>query len=300
MAATQAESQQNDVNCEQVQSDQSRDRNVLQNGTGESVGRGLVGSDILVNPKTKSSSQNTLGVEMSQYRQESGAGPPILNSSGNGEPNESSTSVDNKTNTDNKTFTQNSDQCVVEQGYGKGSESSGQNLQGFGGLGFTARGNYHQDHGASNQVQNSSENNQSQNNPFSQFSSSQTMRHGYQGSKLIPTGSMNPTRPSSAGPNINTPSGNFPTQQQQRFQSGQTIPQQTGPTPTLNQLLQQSNPVHRYQNNFGDYRMPKVGEQGNVNVPYNQSSSSWTPNRPSYGPQQAATMPPVITVSVKL
>lgn len=48
----------------------------------------------------------------------------------------------------------------------------------------------------------------------------------------------------------------------QRFVSGQTISQPTGPTPTLNQLLQQSslqqssNPMHRYQNNYGHPEQP--------------------------------------------
>lgn len=44
------------------------------------------------------------------------------------------------------------------------------------------------------------------------------------------------------------PSSQFP---QQRFVSGQTISQPTGPTPTLNQLLQSANPMQRYQNSYG-------------------------------------------------
>lgn len=55
MAATQAESQQNEVNCEQVQQDQPPDLSnaVLQNGTEKNGGRGIVGSDSIINNKNK-------------------------------------------------------------------------------------------------------------------------------------------------------------------------------------------------------------------------------------------------------
>ncbi|XP_069695938.1 trithorax group protein osa isoform X4 [Periplaneta americana] len=291
MAATQAESQQNEVNREQVQQDQPPDlsNTVLQNGTEKNGGRGIVGSDSIVNTKTKSPGQNSLAVEMSQYRQESGAGPPIHNSSGNSDQNTNNSGVDSsKLNSDGKSFVQNSEQSAgSEQNYGKGSDS-GQNMQGFG-LGFTARGNYHPDqHGAGNPVQNSADSsNLHQNHPFSQFSA-QNMRHGFPSSKPMPGSPMVPPRPPSTGPNMNVPSGGFSAHTQpQRFLSGQTISQPTGPTPTLNQLLQSSNPAHRYQNSYGEFGMQKSGEQGSGNMPYNQS---WPPQRPlgSYSPQQVA------------
>lgn len=64
-------------------------------------------------------------------------------------------------------------------------------------------------------------------------------------------------------------SGAFP--QQQRFLSGQSISQPTGPTPTLNQLLQSSNPMHRYQNSYGHSEQPY--------------SQAWPPQKPlaAYG-----------------
>ncbi|XP_049844222.1 trithorax group protein osa-like isoform X5 [Schistocerca gregaria] len=307
MAATQAGSQQNEVKREQVQNDQPPDlsNSVLQNGTEKNGGRGITGSDSLVSTKTKASGQNSLAVEMSQYRQESGTGPPIHNSSGNGEQNSGVSSVDNnKVNTDSKSFASSAEQCVIsDPTYGKGSDNNSQNLQSFG-LGFSARGNYHPDqHGASNTVQNSSDTSSLQQNPFSQFNTQ--IRQSYQGSKLMQTGLMHPSRPASVGPIMTGHSGSYQQQQQhqQRYQSGQGISQPTGPTPTLNQLLQSSNPVHRYQNSFGDYRMSKSNEHGAVNVPYNQPAtpaSSWSPSRPaaSYSPhpQQSATpIPPVIT-----
>nr|CAD7424531.1 unnamed protein product [Timema monikensis] len=286
MAATQAENQQNEVNRDQVQQDQPPDLNnvVLQNGTEKNGGRIILGVENIVNTKTKSPGQNSLAVEMSQYRQESGAGPPIHNSSGNGEQNVNSAGIESsKLNSDGKSFQQNSEQSTgSDQNYSKGPDGNGQNMQGFS-LGFPARGSYHPDqHGPGNPVQNSSESNLHQNHPFSQFNP-QSMRHGFPTSKPMPGSQMVPPRPSS-GQNMNAPGGFPPHAQQQRFLSGQSISQPTGPTPTLNQLLQSPNPVHRYQNSCGDFGMQKSTEVSG-NIPYNQS---WPPQRPltSYSPQQ--------------
>ncbi|KOX79051.1 Trithorax group protein osa [Melipona quadrifasciata] len=57
----------------------------------------------------------------------------------------------------------------------------------------------------------------------------------------------------------------------QRFLSGQSISQATGPTPTLNQLLQASTPVHRFHGNY-----PGMGPE-----PYQQP---WPIQRPSVVP----------------
>nr|CAD7194862.1 unnamed protein product [Timema douglasi] len=286
MAATQAENQQNEVNRDQVQQDQPPDLNnvVLQNGTEKNGGRIILGVENIVNTKTKSPGQNSLAVEMSQYRQESGAGPPIHNSSGNGEQNVNSAGIESsKLNSDGKSFQQNSEQSTgSDQNYSKGPDGNGQNMQGFS-LGFPARGSYHPDqHGPGNPVQNSTESNLHQNHPFSQFNP-QSMRHGFPTSKPMPGSQMVPPRPSS-GQNMNAPGGFPPHAQQQRFLSGQSISQPTGPTPTLNQLLQSPNPVHRYQNSCGDFGMQKSTEVSG-NIPYNQS---WPPQRPltSYSPQQ--------------
>lgn len=73
------------------------------------------------------------------------------------------------------------------------------------------------------------------------------------------------------------PPGAFP---QQRFLSGQTISQPTGPTPTLNQLLQSANPMQRYQNSYAH------SEQA-----YNQA---WSPQKPlaPYAPTGASATAP--------
>ncbi|KAI5698266.1 hypothetical protein M8J76_010425 [Diaphorina citri] len=82
------------------------------------------------------------------------------------------------------------------------------------------------------------------------------MRHGGGYKPMPPRGAMSPM------------TGGYP---QQRFISGQSISQPTGPTPTLNQLLQSSNPGgHRFQNRYGP------GE------PYGQN---WPPPRGPMPPQ---------------
>lgn len=82
---------------------------------------------------------------------------------------------------------------------------------------------------------------------------------------------------------------------QQRYHlSGQSISQPTGPTPTLNQLLQSSNPATRYQNSYNNEYQKPDGQQQQPPPPpppqnqqhYNQS---WPPpprhNMPPYPPQ---------------
>ena len=58
---------------------------------------------------------------------------------------------------------------------------------------------------------------------------------------------------------------------QPRFLSGQTLSQTTGPTPTLNQLLQASSPVHRFHSSY-----PSIGPDS-----YQQP---WAMQRPSIVP----------------
>lgn len=62
---------------------------------------------------------------------------------------------------------------------------------------------------------------------------------------------------------------------QQRFVSGQTISQPTGPTPTLNQLLQSANPMQRYQNSYGHSEQPPYMQQWpqkSLTTPYSTAS----------------------------
>jgi len=77
---------------------------------------------------------------------------------------------------------------------------------------------------------------------------------------------------------------------QRQYLSGQSISQPTGPTPTLNQLLQSSNPATRYQNNYGnEYPKPDGSQpppvQNQQQQHYNQN---WPPprhNMPPFPPQ---------------
>ncbi|XP_015367259.1 PREDICTED: trithorax group protein osa-like isoform X5 [Diuraphis noxia] len=93
------------------------------------------------------------------------------------------------------------------------------------------------------------------------------------------------------------PGAMFP---QRQYLSGQSISQPTGPTPTLNQLLQSSNPASRYQNNYGNEYTKPDGSlpppvQNQQQQHYNQN---WPPprhNMPPFPPQHGMpyrNMPP--------
>lgn len=75
---------------------------------------------------------------------------------------------------------------------------------------------------------------------------------------------------------------------QPRMMSGASISQQTGPTPTLNQLLQSPNPATRYQNSYSDYGNRQVAPhvQDGAGMGYNGPGApgQWTQRGPY--PQQ--------------
>ncbi|KAK3918198.1 Large tegument protein deneddylase [Frankliniella fusca] len=277
MAATQAEHHQHkEVIREQAQQpEQPQDvaGPGLQNGTEKNGGRDNVSgkAKLPVGPK----SSLLPGLEMSQYRQESGAGPPgNVNSDQGG----NSGDVDSaKINSDGsgKPFPPNSEAPGGDPGYGKlpdnATSAPGPGPgpgPGYGGAGAGypgSRGGYpHLD-------QHPGSNNSDLHHPYGPPG----MRHHFPG-KPQAAGPMIPPRPLSGGANSNSPGAPFsPHGQQQRFMSGQSISQPTGPTPTLNQLLQASNPVHRYPNSYGDMNMQKPGEQGPAGYGYNQWPSSY-------------------------
>lgn len=276
MAATQSETQQNEVNRDNVQQDQSSvPENVsLHNGSERSAGRLLVGFDS-GNIKIKSG-QNILPIaEMSQYHQESGVGSGIQNPDTN--VNCEDLSKSNHCDT-NKHFSHGSDQN--DPGFVKLSPDNGNQVipPGYG-LPFPQRGSYHPEHSGGSPLQSVGGDNIIHQTNFGSYNPQ--MRHGYPGSKPLPgPGTQRPLSP-------NMPStGNFGSHMQQKMiMSGQSISQQTGPTPTLNQLLKSSNPVHRYPNNYVEYTMSKQGsDQPQGSVPYSQT---WPP-RPlaPYGSQQ--------------
>lgn len=187
MAATQAEKQQNDVNSDKVQPDQHLNvkNTLLQNGTDKNGARGGGG---LAVPKGKNTGTKNLGIDMSQYRSESGP------ASGGPAPGGSDSNM--------------SEQELgppAESALYPGASASEGPPDGAYGFQFTGRDDMH----------------------------SFGPRHAFGGQKQQPP-----------------PGGPF-SQHQQRFATGQSISQPTGPTPTLNQLLQSSNTVQRYQNSYG-------------------------------------------------
>lgn len=93
-------------------------------------------------------------------------------------------------------------------------------------------------------------------------------RGSYSGGPRPPMGAVRPGTGSHGGSMMPGPGG-YNTSQQRMAMSGQSISQQSGPTPTLNQLLQTPNSQPRYQNNFDSYQGPQKGPDMNVtNGPY--------------------------------
>lgn len=256
MAATQAESQLNETNREHLLDKSSEiSNNTLQNGTEKNGARSVnVGAE--TSGKTKYSAHN-YNVDMSQYRSDTNIGPPMQH--------EQNDELNAKHNPE-KPYLQNIDNGGNEIGYNKGlpETATGPNVPNYN-LPFSPRNNFtHPEHGTNpvqmnsvdgsvgNNCNNSSNaNNIHQNSTGNQYGN---VRHPFPNSKPA-LGSLRPV-----GSHLNTHTGNFSPHAPQRFpMSGQSISQQMGPTPTLNQLLQSSNPVHRYQNNY-EYSNQKPNE----------------------------------------
>uniref|UniRef100_A0A8D8PVJ6 Trithorax group protein osa n=1 Tax=Cacopsylla melanoneura TaxID=428564 RepID=A0A8D8PVJ6_9HEMI len=186
-----------------------------------------------VGPKGKM--QNNVGMDpMNQYRPEPPGGPPGMNNNNNEAP----------LHNDESGPPQGDKMYPPHPGQQEGGPPMGHPGYPGGGPNYPhtpPRGGYHHGGGEMDQM-------------------NQQMRHGGGYKPMPPRGAMGP------GPM----QGGYP---QQRFISGQSISQPTGPTPTLNQLLQSSNPgAHRFQNRYG----PGPGE------PYAQN---WPPPRGPMPPQ---------------
>ncbi|KAK8763594.1 hypothetical protein V5799_033798, partial [Amblyomma americanum] len=151
------------------------------------------------------------------------------------------------------------------------------------GAGYADRGGYMaSQHGGPNLPGNANDPAQSK---LYQHYNQQHMRPGYPQSPRSAMGPMGgPQRPGSMmpcyPPSANGGSGGAPPQ---RFLSGPSLSQQGGPTPTLNQLLQSPNPLHRYQNSYGDYNSMHKGMA-------EQQYSPWAGARGSYPQQISAPM----------
>lgn len=210
MAATQAEKQQNDVNCEKVQPDQHLNvrNSLLQNGTDKSGVRG--GGGVAV-AKAKNTGGKNLVTEMSQYRSDGSGGPAATTGAPAPDPGPDAEPGSGSAPPDAAAYPVEgppADGHGYGFPYGRDVHNTAEGVHAFG------------------------------------------PRQAFGGSKQAP-GAPYP----------------------QRFVSGQAISQPTGPTPTLNQLLQSSNPMppHRYQNSYGHPEQP-----------YNQG---WPPQKPmpTYG-----------------
>lgn len=267
MAATQAENQPNEVNSDPVPRDHPTDLNNsgLQNGTDKNGGRGTIGSDsATVNVKAKSPGQGS-HPEMSQYRPELSSAQPLPNNEPHGN------SVDNAGKIhDGKTpYIHPNDPGSLGQGDPNYKvPDGGPPLQNYYG-----RGGYHhapsEQHNPGNPQSNSNDSSVSPISQYNQYNSPQ-MRHAYSG------GGKGMPMVSPRIPNASSNYGPGP----QRFLSGQSISQQAGPTPTLNQLLQSNQPQH-YQNSYGDFPIK------------DQSYQQWGPQRPptNYNPQVPGATP---------
>lgn len=135
--------------------------------------------------------------------------------------------------------------------------------------------------------------------PDTAISAQNHMYSSYNQSPMRPVYSQNSkamhmNRPPVSCQNVGMgPQPNYSSNQRFMGSGGHGISQQGGgPTPTLNQLLQSPNPVHRYQNNYGDYSVsPNVKTNQDLNSG-NQYAQHWSGSRSMPGspyPQQVAS-----------
>ena len=245
----------------------------------ESSKSGVNIEDIVMSTKLKTANQGPDGHTMDSFQD--GGQKNLSTSRGNFLPNTDG----NHTNPDSNNFNQMpGNQNMSSDSYGKMTENAsgppGSNYN----PGFT-RGNYgtsDQQHGSINT--NSSGDMPQQPGQFSQFSQ-QNMRPGF------PQMMRNSPMPGRSG----MPSGNMgimPTNfnSPQRMMSGPNIQQQQGgPTPTLNQLLTNSNTSQRYQgggyNNF-DISQAKGGHDMSNSTGYNSQNWSGQSQSNPYQQQQ--------------
>ena len=104
-----------------------------------------------------------------------------------------------------------------------------------------------------------------------------------------PRHSMGAIRPGSQGMGMVPASAQGYNSGQQRMMSGQSISQQSGPTPTLNQLLQTPNSQPRYPNNYDGYNGPQKGGDMNAsNGSYGGVPPGWMQTQ-----RTMCTYPPV-------
>jgi len=112
-------------------------------------------------------------------------------------------------------------------------------------------------------------------------------------------GYSGPTRPSiggsrsvSVGSSMGMMQGQAYSTGQQRMMSGQCISQQSGPTPTLNQLLQNPNSQRYSSNNYDGYNGPHKGmDVGSANGQYGMTPCWTSQNQRGMGNYPSMSMP---------
>ena len=180
------------------------------------------------------------------------------------------------------------DQNVNSDSYGKMGENMPSSQMsnyngGFGGRGSGGSGFGDQQHGGG--MTNTGSEFPQQNAQYNQYGQ-QNIRPGYPGNPGMQRGPAMTNRPGMGG-SMMPP--NYPPSQQ-RFLSGPSIQQQGGPTPTLNQLLQNANSGQRYQGNYPEYAMnPPKGvpdNMGNNQGGFNPPQGWNGPQRPGMNPYQ--------------
>ena len=114
---------------------------------------------------------------------------------------------------------------------------------------------------------------------YGQYPQNAGARSGYPGA---PRPGMGPVRPGLGSHGMGMMPG--PYNPNQRMISGQSISQQSGPTPTLNQLLQNSNAQPRYPgNNYDGYMGPHKGDMNSANGPYGMPPQGWMQSQRGMG-----------------
>ncbi|GLH01181.1 Uncharacterized protein GBIM_07372 [Gryllus bimaculatus] len=271
MAATRVEAQQSDSKYEKSHEDQPQDI-VFHNGR-ENV-RGIIFCDNKSHSKSKISGQNNIDADMSQYRSDTSTVVSVQNSA-NDEQNSGNSNLENsKKNRDGKSVKHNSEQSSSSDQHCTKVSDSGQNMQMYN-IGLSGRGSYHPDHrGPGAHMQSNAESSGLPQNPFSHLRPMN--RHSLHSSKPVPNSPVMPSRPMSGA--SSGPPGSGVANIQPKLFSGQSISQQTGPTPTLNQLLQSSHPLQRHQNSYSEFALQKTGEQGPPVGTYHQM---WAPHQSS-------------------
>ncbi|XP_064488788.1 trithorax group protein osa-like isoform X2 [Ornithodoros turicata] len=249
------------LNCEQKTADgtdlqSSAASGGLKNGaSGEDLSADEMPVNVMVNNRVKSPSSVSghIGRELTMDNFQDG-GTHQLNARPSA-GDQASFSDRQRLNSDFRNYSQNMrESAMVSEEFRNSPDSMNHVPVGNYGAGYGERGGYMaSQHGGQNLPGNASESPQ---NKLYQHYNQQHMRPGYPPGARGPIGPMgSPQRPGSAGMMSCYPANgsSAAASAQQRFLSGPSINQQGGPTPTLNQLLQSPNPLHRYQNSYADY-----------------------------------------------